>query len=316
MKRLKFLRRFSVYIDILFVIPVLVAGLILKVFRLIGSKHLGFCTDILRKLGVFPIINHYYEPWFMGHHDVKSSRFAIQLDIEAQSTFLKNLQFSDEFLLLLEGKLDNVSFDFALNNGSFGSGDAELLYNFVRYAKPKKVLEIGCGSSTKLMLAARTQNKLTDELEEHVCIEPFEQPWLESLDGITVVRECVENVDVDWSSELDSGDLLFIDSSHMLRPGGDVHFEYSTILPSLKAGVYIHIHDIFLPNNYLPEWLEKDVKFWNEQYLLECILANTDRYEVILAANYLKHSAYSELKNVCPCITREREPGSLYLRVR
>ena len=124
--------------------------------------------------------------------------------------------------------------------------DAELLYNFVRFKKPKKILEIGCGSSTKLMLAARIQNELTDESSEHVCIEPYEQPWLERLDGIKVVRECVENLDVDWSSELDSGDFLFIDLNHMLRPGGDVHFEYSTILPSLGSGVYIHIHDIFL----------------------------------------------------------------------
>lgn len=316
MRRMKFLRRFSVFLDILLVIPVLIGGVVLKLFRLVGSQHLALCTSILRRVGVFPIVNHYYEPWFMGHQDIKNSSFSVHWDLEAQLRYLKNLQFSDEFLLLLEGKLASVPYNFELYNGSFGSGDAELLYNFVRFVKPRKIIEIGCGSSTKIMLAARMQNESSHASSEHVCIEPFEQPWLEQLDNIRVVRECVEHVDIDWSSELNAGDLLFIDSSHMLRPGGDVHFEYSRILPSLKSGVYIHIHDIFLPNNYLPHWLTKEVKFWNEQYLLECILANTDRYEVILGANYLKQNAYSELKNVCPCITREREPGSLYLQVK
>lgn len=316
MKRLKFLRRVSLLLDLTLLLPVIIGGIFLKLYRKIGSKYLVFCTNVLRRLGVFPIIDHYYEPWFNGYTEFSGNRAEEKFNIKQQTNLLEKFCFADEFRLLVEGHLAQVPFHFELNNGSFGSGDAELLYNFVRLKKPKRIIEIGCGSSTKLMVAASVQNELEGCKCEHICIEPFEQPWLEELDGVQVVRECVEKLDFDWNEKLNAGDLLFIDSSHMLRPGGDVHYEYSEILPSLKRGVYIHIHDIFTPKNYLRDWLDKEVKFWNEQYIFECILVNSNRYEVILGANYLKHNAFKDLEKICIYLTRKREPGSIYLQVK
>lgn len=110
---------------------------------------------------------------------------------------------------------------------------------------------------------------------EHVCIEPYEMPWLETVD-VSVVRKKVEEVELEFFSQLQKNDILFIDSSHVIRPQGDVVFEYLELLPSLNIGVVVHIHDIFSPKNYLAEWLQDDVRFWNEQYLLEAFLSHNN----------------------------------------
>ena len=84
---------------------------------------------------------------------------------------------------------------------------------------------------------------------KHVCIEPYEQPWLEET-GVIVRRELIEEVDIAFFSELKENDVLFIDSSHIIRPQGDVLFEYLELLPQLNKGVIVHVHDIFSPKNY------------------------------------------------------------------
>jgi hypothetical protein len=100
----------------------------------------------------------------------------------------------------------------------------------------------------------------------------------------------------------------------MIRPQGDVLFEYLELLPTLKKGVIVHIHDIFSPSNYPQQWLEHEVKFWNEQYLVEAFLSHNKSWKVIGALNYLRHHHYDRLKEVAPFIEPEREPGSLYIQ--
>ena len=157
-------------------------------------------------------------------------------------------------------------------NGSFESGDADFLYQMIRYIKPHKILEIGSGDSTKIARLALNKNKdETSKVYEHICIEPYGAPWLEKLEGTKIIRELVENCKFDWANELEAGDLLFIDSSHMIRPQGDVLKEYLEIIPVLKPGVFVHIHDIFTPRDYKKSWIVDEVKFWNEQYLLEAL---------------------------------------------
>ena len=86
------------------------------------------------------------------------------------------------------------------------------------------------------------------------------------------------------------------------------------VLPTLEKGVVVHIHDIFSPKNYPKEWLMDDVKFWNEQYLLEAFLSHNRDWKVIGALNYLKHAHYSDLKRIAPFLTPDREPGSFYIQ--
>lgn len=107
---------------------------------------------------------------------------------------------------------------------------------------------------------------------------------------ITLIREKVEDVDLKFFKTLKENDLLFIDSTHMIKPIGDVLKIYLEILPSLNKGVIIHIHDIFTPHNYPKAWLIDQVKLWNEQYLLEAPLSFNESFEVISPSSFIYHN--------------------------
>jgi hypothetical protein len=197
----------------------------------------------------------------------------------------------------------------------FKSGDAEYWYQLIRAKKPKRIFEIGSGNSTLMAVKALNQNLADDQMFkcEHVCIEPYEAPWLEQA-GVHVVREKVENVELGFFSQLQENDILFIDSSHIIRPQGDVLFEFLELLPTLNKGVIVHVHDIFSPRNYIKSWLADKVILWNEQYLLEAFLTQNDSWKVIGALNFLHHNHYENLKPIAPYLTPEREPVSFYLQ--
>ena len=110
-----------------------------------------------------------------------------------------------------------------------------------------------------------------------------------------VIRQPVETVDKTIFTCLESNDILFIDSSHIIRPQGDVLCEYLQILPVLQPGVLVHVHDIFTPKDYLDEWLREQGLFWNEQYLLEAFLSGNTDYEIIAALNFLKHHHWDRI---------------------
>lgn len=191
------------------------------------------------------------------------------------------------------------------------------MYNIVRHIKPKRIIEVGCGTSTKIIQHALKNNDVEHSYRAtHVCVEPYEQAWLASFPNIQLVREKIELLDLKLFRELEAGDLLFIDSSHMVRPQGDVLHEYLTIIPSLNNGIYVHVHDIFTPHDYLEQWIKENVLFWNEQYVLEALLTGNKSLEVVAALNLLKHKHYSDLHRVCPYLTPEREPGSFYFRIK
>ena len=123
----------------------------------------------------------------------------------------------------------------------------------------------------------------------HICIEPYEMDWLDGVSGIEVLCQKIEQMDNQLLLELEKDDILFIDSSHVIRPQGDVLCEYLEILPILKPGVMVHIHDIFTPRDYLDHWLIDEVKLWNEQYLLEAFLSCNSQFEIIAALNFLSY---------------------------
>ena len=298
-----------------------ISGLIMKFYRTIGSKRLTINTSLLKKIGIFPIRNHYYEPLFKNDFlklDFKRNLPGINLNIEKQIKLLDNLNFQTDFENFIDhqkNSKEKTCFD--IDNNFFSEGDAEFLFNFIRYMKPKNIIEVGSGESTKIVSAAIKFNKKEiDKITNHICIEPYEHKWLESFTSIKLVRKKIEELNQEFFSNLNSGDFLFIDSSHMIRPQGDVLFELLEVIPSLKKGVYVHIHDIFTPYDYPEHWLKKWVTFWNEQYLLESTLSNNSSYEVIASLNYLKKKKFNNLKKVCPSLQEKSEPSSFYFKVK
>jgi hypothetical protein len=240
----------------------------------------------------------------------------ININIDEQLAILDRFDYSQELLMLPIESTGNLEFYY--HNGSFESGDAEYLYNMIRAFKPARLIEVGCGNSTLLAQKAITSNRRNDSDYRclHTCIEPFAAPWLETQDHLEIVRTKVELIDPAIFAQLTRNDILFIDSSHIIRPQGDVLALYLDILPRLNSGVLVHIHDIFLPRDYRSDWLASSARFWNEQYLLEAFLTCNDSFRVLGALNYLRHHYPEQLGKACPILHSEldsREPGSFWI---
>jgi hypothetical protein len=318
MKIKSLINKFLPYLDIFLAILVFPTSMYLKAIRKLGVHRLPFCKRVLFEVGIFPIRNHYYEPQFdMRNMDKESSEErnlpGINWNQIEQLETLKTLRFSDELKKFPLQPSDKLRFYF--NNGSFASGDAEFWYQLIRQRKPKNIFEVGSGNSTLMAREAIRRNHDEDPSYQcnHVCIEPYEMPWLEQL-KINVIREKVEDLDISFFSELKKDDILFIDSSHMIRPQGDVLFEYLELIPMLNVGVIVHFHDIFSPRNYPKDWLINEVRFWNEQYLLEAFLSHNRSWKILAALNYLHHNHYESLKSIAPFLTPDCEPGSFYIQ--
>lgn len=312
------IKKYAGVIDIIILPFVFLSAIFMRIVRRIGVQRLPLSKKVLLKRGVFPITDHYYEPLFDTEHLVENLSTeralpGIDLNVDEQLSLLDSFKSEIELSELKSIKEDDLAF--AFSNTTFESGDAEYWYNIIRLKKPKRIIEIGSGNSTLLAIKAIQKNKEenTDYNCEHTCIEPYEMPWLEKS-GVTVVRKLIENLDLSIFDVLEENDILFIDSSHMIRPQGDVLVEYLQILPSLKKGVIVHVHDIFTPRDYLKEWIVDEVKFWNEQYLLEAFLTQNDQWKIIGSLNYLHHNYYDELKEKCIHLSEDREPGSFYIQ--
>lgn len=292
-----------------------------KIIVRIGIKHAPVSEKIFMGVGILPVRDHYYEPIINPRKHLRSSLReerilpGIDFNVNAQLQLLSEFKYNEELVLFPLTKRNELEYYY--NNITFGSGDSEYLYNIIRHFRPACIIEIGSGNST---LIARSAIKKNNEENsnytcEHICIEPYEQPWLEKLDA-KIIREKVEDIDRGFFDQLKANDILFIDSSHIIRPQGDVLFEYLTLLPGLNSGVIIHIHDIFSPRDYLDQWVYESHIMWNEQYLLEAFLSMNDKFEVIGSLNYLRHNYRNAMAGACPVFAKQpdREPGSFWIR--
>jgi Methyltransferase domain len=305
-------------LDFLVALCVYPSAWLLKIVRRSGIQRLPHCKSALFKIGVFPISNHYYEPQFDNRNPkrpLSQNRTLPGIDWNpiGQLQILSRFSFAQELAGTALLKPSNL--EFYMNNDYFVAGDAEYWYQLIRLIKPNRIFEIGSGNSTLMAAKAIRKNRESDPGYrcKHVCIEPYESPWLEQID-VVVVREKVEEVELSFFAELGMNDILFIDSSHVIRPSGDVLFEYLELLPTLKNGVIVHLHDIFSPRNYPKQWVEDEIKFWNEQYILEALLSDTSCWKILGALNYLHHNYYDELKSIAPFLTPDGEPGSFYIQ--
>lgn len=310
-------RKFAPIVDVLLA-PLVPFAAIVNLAVAHWAASLPRCTRILDRFGTYPIRHHYYSPLTYAS-DLRTSLRrervinGLDLNIEGQLALLATFNYRDELLGIPREKPDEMSFGY--HNKMFGPGDAEYLYNMIRRFKPLKILEIGSGQSSliaKLAIAANRRENPTHQCEQ-ICVEPFEQPWLERT-GVTVHRTKVEDLDPSIVDQLQANDILFIDSSHVIRPQGDVLHEYLHLLGRVKLGVVIHIHDIFTPRDYPDQWVLHDRRLWNEQYLLEAFLCFNQDFKVIGAVNWLHYNHRDRLGDACPVLSMEpqSEPGSFW----
>jgi predicted O-methyltransferase YrrM len=197
------------------------------------------------------------------------------------------------------------------DNDQFSPPDAVVLQSLLSHLRPRRVLEVGSGWSTAVTLD--TADRLGLDLEL-TCVEPYPDRLLarllpEDATRLRLQRCGAQSVPVAQFEELEPGDILFIDSTHVLKAGSDVVWLFLHVLPRLRPGVHVHVHDIFWPFEYPPEWLHER-RDWNELYLLRAMLTGTRMWEIELFSSWL-WDVHPEL---VPTELRHGRPGSIWLR--
>jgi predicted O-methyltransferase YrrM len=178
----------------------------------------------------------------------------------------------------------------------FGYVEAQCLHGMLRRLHPRRIIEIGSGVSTYCALRATEMNEVPSDI---ICVEPYPRDFLRREKRITLIEKKVQEVDPGLFATLERGDLLFIDSSHAMKPGGDVEHIYLRILPTLPAGVIVHIHDITFPFLYGPEILSSLFQ-WSETSLLQALLTNNDRLKILFSLSWLFFDDPACLSRVFP----------------
>jgi hypothetical protein len=220
-------------------------------------------------------------------------------------------------------ELDPVPYDrpasgalYWLDNGFFTDFDAAALHGVLRQFKPKRYIELGCGFSSFVSSRALKRN----DTEGHPCDAIYADPEpRRDVDEIIaygrLLKQRVQALPLELFTQLEAGDVLFIDTSHVLKVQSDVERELLEILPSLQPGVLIHIHDIFSPYDYPEDWVRNKIRLsCNEQYALECLLMGGDRFEVFLPLYLLWKEHRAELQNLFA--RGKTRPHSFWLRSR
>jgi hypothetical protein len=236
--------------------------------------------------------NHFYSPlpdtrsFTKELWETESEMVGVSWNVDRQLDFLQNIfpqykQEYDQFPKAPTGK----PYEFYFDNTLFSGTDALVLYCMVRHYKPRRILEVGSGFSTRVSAQAALLNGGT----RIVSIEPNPSDILrQGFPGLTqLIDQPVQEVGIEPFLQLSSGDILFIDTSHVTRTGGEVNFLFLEVLPLIKPGVIVHIHDIFLPREYPEAWVVGAHLFSNEQYLVHAFLAFNHAFEVLFGIAYM-----------------------------
>lgn len=201
-------------------------------------------------------------------------------------------------------------------NGFFELGDALILSGMIAHFRPAQIIEIGSGFSTACMLDAADREGLATRV---TCIEPFPARLRANLtppdaERVTIVEAMVQATDPEMYRALKAGDILFIDSTHVMKTGSDVCFELFEILPRLAPGVIVHIHDIQYPFEYPDVWIFDKKRSWNEIYAVRAFLSFNTRFKVIAFNNYLGRFHKDRLQAAYGAEVRNTG-GGLWMRV-
>jgi hypothetical protein len=267
---------------------------------LLGIHKLGI------RLGVHILPVHYYSPipnifelertrevWAR-----KSELPGVAVNLDEQTSNLKNIcmPYRSEYA-------GNAAYQEAVSS-YFGPGygyiEAQALHAFVRHYKPKRIVEVGSGVSTYCMLKAAEMNgKEIGQSAGIVSIEPYPSERLRGLRQIELMAKPVQTIPLAVFTELGRNDLLFIDSSHAVKPGGDVNYLILEVLPRLRQGVVVHFHDIYLPYDY-----QRDVcrtfLHWTETALLHAFLIGNKKAKIVACLSHLHYERKDILREVFP----------------
>jgi hypothetical protein len=196
-----------------------------------------------------------------------------------------------------------------LKNDQFRYSDAIILFCMLRHSRPRRLIEVGSGYSSKVTL--ETNRRFLGNTIECLFIEPFPSESLKSAAGNAILEKRIQDVPLETFSTLNKGDILFIDSTHVSKVGSDVNHIFFRILPMLRSGVRVHFHDVFYPFEYPEGWIFEG-KTWNEDYLLRAFLQFNSDFEIELFPNYLMRFHEEFFRKKMPLCLKD-PGGSIWL---
>jgi hypothetical protein len=176
-------------------------------------------------------------------------------------------------------------------NNFFAWGDACVYYSILTSLRPRRIVEVGSGFTSALALDVI--DRYLESSTSLILIEPSinkleELLWPDDFNRVEIYQFGVETLGNQPFRSLAAGDVLFIDSTHVLKTCSDVHFILFDILPRLPAGIYIHFHDVFYPFEYPPEWINEQNRSWNEAYALRAFLMYNHNYRIMFYSDYFR----------------------------
>lgn len=239
------------------------------------AKHRRSGMDIHLKFAVQPRVR-------FGHGQPTNSFVARILEAGHDAyaaTLAQMVGLADELTQIPADGDDNADTPY-WNNRYFSPGDAAALYAMIALRRPGQFVEIGSGHSTKFARAAVARQGLATKL---ISIDPQPRAQIDRLVD-SVERVGLETIHPAWFEQLQRGDILFFDGSHQVFQNSDVTVFFTEILPRVPAGVIVHVHDVYLPEDYPPQWLDR---WYAEQYLLAAwLLGGAARMKIVLPMNY------------------------------
>ena len=183
----------------------------------------------------------------------------------------------------------------------------------IRENKPKLIVEVAAGQSTKVSLAALKNNREGGDPFKFLSIEPCPSNHVLDIhdNDFELVQKKLEDVDLNI---LSSADILFIDSSHVSKIGSDVNYEILELVPSLKKGSLVHWHDIVIPTNYWKEYIDNGNMFWNESYMVHAFMLYNSSFRIVWAARYMQLNHLSELSKLFPYLHEDHRLTSFWVK--
>jgi predicted O-methyltransferase YrrM len=277
--------------------------------KALAKYPIGVLHRAALRAGVVVLPNHYYASIADVHelHRLRklwakrSAMIGVDMNVAAQADELLRMvkAFEPEYrgnAVYMEGTAKGFG-------PGFGYIEAQCLHGVLRALKPRRVCEVGSGVSTYCTLRALGRNESEGHCARLTCIEPNPSKFLRSMrgKGVELIERPVQAMDPDFFRALEAGDLLFIDTTHAVKPGGDVIYLYLEVLPRLRPGVIVHIHDIYLPYLYQRDLLQlRNLFQWSETALLLAFLVNNHRLSVLFCLSLLHYDAPAVLSEVFP----------------
>lgn len=256
-------------------------------------KGYGLARAAAERLGLQVVLKTYYSPipdlaqLPAGVWEARDPLRGIPFDLDAQMGFVER-DLSPHIAELAWGRDVAPEHSYDPHNDSYPLPDARVLYAMMRHLRPKRIVELGSGQTTRVMAQACRDNARDGTTTRLRAFDPFPTAIDDGLPGLAeLARTKAQDVPDEVFTELQSGDVLFVDTTHTVKISSDVNHIVLRVLPLLQKGVIVHVHDIFLPYEYPRFFFADFALYWAEQYLLQAFLAFNSSFEVLCAVHAL-----------------------------